>query len=267
MKRYRRRPKAYLAEGFTLIELLVVIAIIALLLAILIPSLRKAKEKVKETSCKSNLRNVGIAVLMYLDDHGRILPDTKSANEFLWYESDGVTYRQPGSSDSYWGLYYKDYLKNTKIFGCPSLQRVPEGLIYSYGDFPDPAKLIQHAAFGLNHHSRARERNVETIRPHSEFIYCTDHAEPRPGCGTGDGFHNNDTLGAMNLTDYRKSTGGSRWFSYRQIFRHNIRFSDPERTGGRANILWLDGHVSHLEETTGDNVPLRWYTGDHKKQQ
>ena len=255
--RASKRSKRFLT-GFTLIELLVVIAIIALLLAILIPSLRKAKEKVKETSCKSNLRNVGIAMLMYLDDHNRTLPHTGSSNKFLWYEDDGVTYRKPGSSDTYWGIYYKEYLKETKIFGCPSLTRVPEGLIYSV---PDPSKAIQHAAFGLNHHPRARERNVETIRPHSEFIYCTDHAEPRPGCGTDDGFHNNDTPGAMNLTSYRR--GGSRFFSYRQIFRHNIRFADDDRTGGRANILWLDGHVSHLEETTGDNVPKRWYTGDH----
>jgi prepilin-type processing-associated H-X9-DG protein len=71
----------------------------------------------------------------------------------------------------------------------------------------------------------------------------------------------------MNLTSYRKSLGGSRWFSYRQIFRHNIRFYEPEKTGGRTNILWLDGHVSSLEETTGDDVPLRWFTGDHKTQQ
>ncbi len=65
----------------------------------------------------------------------------------------------------------------------------------------------------------------------------------------------------MNLTQYRKSVGGSRWINYRQIFRHNIRRHEDERTGGRANILWLDGHVSAIEETTGDDVELRWYTG------
>jgi len=248
-------------KGFTLIELLVVIAIIALLLAIILPAMRKVKEKVKETMCKSNLRNIGVAMLMYLDDHKRTLPDTKSANQFLWFESDGVTYRKPGSSGSYWAIYYKDYLKETKIFGCPSLRRVPEGLIYSV---PNPDEAIQHAAFGLNHHPRARERNAETIHPHSEFFLCSDHAEPRPEMGLSDGFHNNDTPGAMNMTSYRQ--GGSRSFSYRQIWRHNIRFSDPYKTGGRVNILWLDGHVSQLEETTGDDVPLRWFTGDHKKQ-
>lgn len=74
---------------------------------------------------------------------------------------------------------------------------------------------------------------------------------------------NNDQRGAMNLTSYRE--GGSRSQTYRQIFRHNMRYADLYRTGGRANLLWLDGHVTTLDETTGDNVPLRWYTGDRPK--
>jgi len=95
------------SRGFTLIELLVVIAIIAVLLAILMPAMRKIKETAREAGCKSNLRNIGLAVHMYLDDYDRRLPNTQSANEFLWFQPDGVTYLKPGSSDSYWGIYYK----------------------------------------------------------------------------------------------------------------------------------------------------------------
>ena len=261
MTNHKKMSTKQTARGFTLIELLVVIAIIAILLAILMPAMRKIREIARETACKSNLRNIGLAVQMYLDDYERKIPNTGSSNGFLWFESDGVTYRRPGSgSGTYWGTFYKDYLKETKIFGCPSLQRVPEGLIYKYSAFPDPSAVIQHAAFGLNHHERARGRNTNDIYRISEFIFCTDHAEPRPENGTSDGFHNNDRPGAMNLTSYRR--GGSRFFSYRQIFRHNIRYAADDRTGGRANILWLDGHVTDLEETTGDDVPSRWYTGD-----
>jgi len=247
-------------KGFTLIELLVVIAIIAVLMGILMPAMRKVKEMARESACKSNLRSVGLALQMYLDDYERKIPDTDRSNRHMWYQPDGVTYLQAGSNDSYWGLYYIDYLKETKIFGCPSLQRAPEGLIYTYNNYPDPGEVIQQAAYGLNHHPRARNRNTNDIHRISEFIFCVDHAEPRPECGLGDGFHNNDTPGAMNLTQYR--AGGGRTQQYRQIFRHNIRYGDADRTGGRSNVLWLDGHVSAIEETTGDDVPLRWYTGD-----
>jgi prepilin-type N-terminal cleavage/methylation domain-containing protein/prepilin-type processing-associated H-X9-DG protein len=251
-------PTKRMKTGFTLIELLVVIAIIAVLLSILMPAMRRVKEIARESACKSNLRSIGLAVQMYLDDYERKIPDTESANRHLWHGPDGVNYLQPGSNDSYWGLFYIDYLKETKIFGCPSLQRAPEGLIYEYATLPTK-EAIQHAAFGLNHHERNRGRNTNDVHRISEFIFCTDHAEPRPECDTSDAFHNNDTPGAMNLTQYRS---GARATQYRQIFRHSVRYSDPDRTGGKSNVLWLDGHVSDIEETTGDDVPLRWYTGD-----
>ncbi len=60
--------------------------------------------------------------------------------------------------------------------------------------------------------------------------------------------------------DYRQ--GGHRAKYYRDIFRHNIRANEDFRTGGRAIVLWLDGHVTSIEETTGDDVPKRWYTGE-----
>ncbi|MHC4104851.1 MAG: type II secretion system protein, partial [Planctomycetota bacterium] len=183
-KSFAKRTK----RGFTLIELLVVIAIIAVLLAILMPAMRKIKEIARETACKSNLKNVGLAVAMYLDDYDRKIPHTQSSNQFLWYQSDGVTRRKAGSSGTYWGTFYFDYLKATKIFGCPSLVRVNR-LIYDAGN--DPSGTIQHAAFGLNHHERARGRNTNDIYRLSEFIYCLDHAEPRPDGGTSDCLHNN----------------------------------------------------------------------------
>ncbi len=55
-------------HGFTLVELLVVIAVIAILAALLLPALAKAKASAQSAACKSNLRQLGIALTIYLGD-------------------------------------------------------------------------------------------------------------------------------------------------------------------------------------------------------
>jgi prepilin-type N-terminal cleavage/methylation domain-containing protein/prepilin-type processing-associated H-X9-DG protein len=248
----RLRGWARTTWGFTLIELLVVISVIAVLLAILMPSLRKARESAKETVCRSNLRNVGLTLSLYGQDNNYVMPDMNTTNGFFWY--DGNRHIRPASDgDAYWGVVFKAYAKNPEIFGCPSYRNVAE-LIY-----PDNPRLIWEAAFGLN--SNLSKKKTTAVRDAGHFIVCHDHAEPKLEQGSIDMLHN-DGPGTLNLQMYRGS--GARARFYPGIFRHNIRFGGLQKTGGRLNILWLDGHVSSLAETTGDDVPARWYTGAAK---
>jgi prepilin-type N-terminal cleavage/methylation domain-containing protein/prepilin-type processing-associated H-X9-DG protein len=71
------RPGYSIVEtsGFTLIELLVVVAIIAILAAILFPVFAKAREKARQISCTSNLREVGLALTMYIQDYDEVYPE------------------------------------------------------------------------------------------------------------------------------------------------------------------------------------------------
>jgi prepilin-type N-terminal cleavage/methylation domain-containing protein/prepilin-type processing-associated H-X9-DG protein len=236
-------------QAFTLIELLVVISIIAILLAMLTPVLRKARESARETVCKSHLRSLGMGILIYIQDNRYALANVSRTNGFFWYDSNG-NFRTTNDSDAYWGVAYKDCLKDLDVFGCPSFLKVA-ALIYE-----DDPELIRRAAYGFNNY--IGNKNINNLKNHANVIVTHDHVEPKMEQGSGDMFMN-DGAGTKNLTQYR--SGGIRTKFYRGIFRHNIRLSDVERTGGRANVLRLDGHVDDIEETTGDNIPKEWYTG------
>jgi len=69
-----REPQAVALRGFTLIELLVVIAIIAILAAMLLPSLAKAKERARRTTCLNNIKQLTMSTIMYADDKNNTFP-------------------------------------------------------------------------------------------------------------------------------------------------------------------------------------------------
>jgi len=242
------------SRAFTLIELLVVIAIIAVLMAILMPSLQRVKEQARTQACAANLKGVGVGVRMYLQDYDYVLPDlythTGNCNGHLWWDTNGQLLDH-SDDQAYWGLAYIDYVKEKKIFGCPAFRTFAKTVAKDllYGGDPE---LIYYSSFGAN--GWLTEENTTRIRRQSEVIFAHDHMEPRIENG-------NDMLfpgaGGVNLSQYREGGGRANW--YRGIFRHNIRSGDEFETGGSLNILWLDGHVSPLQETTGEGVLKRWY--------
>jgi prepilin-type N-terminal cleavage/methylation domain-containing protein/prepilin-type processing-associated H-X9-DG protein len=93
-------------NGFTLIELLVVIAIIAILAAILFPVFAQAREKARQTSCLSNLKQLGTGFLMYSQDY----------DELVCPPFNGQT----GANAFTWDRLMQPYVKNWTLVQCPS---------------------------------------------------------------------------------------------------------------------------------------------------
>jgi prepilin-type N-terminal cleavage/methylation domain-containing protein/prepilin-type processing-associated H-X9-DG protein len=103
------RPRTvYSRTGFTLIELLVVIAIIAILAAILFPVFARARENARRASCQSNLKQIGLGIMMYTQDYDEKFPLT-------WNAYNDFSVRPVG-----WADITASYIKSDQIFKCPS---------------------------------------------------------------------------------------------------------------------------------------------------
>jgi len=124
-------------HGFTLIELLVVIAIIAILAAILFPVFAKAREKARQASCLSNMKQILLGSLMYAQDYDERLHPLAS-----------------GSGTNFIGyvLLLDPYIKNRNIWTCPSANKEPWAFNCA-GCGTRPNLIVSW--YGLNHNARS----------------------------------------------------------------------------------------------------------------
>lgn len=123
--------------GFTLIELLTVIAIIGILTALLFPVFAKAREQARKASCASNLRQLGVALLLYVSDHDQKLP-TMAAKPT-------VTPDLPRMPDVLW-----PYTKSQQVYACPNDVAVfeQEGSSYGWVELFNGLRITRTEFFG-----------------------------------------------------------------------------------------------------------------------
>src|SRR5437763_11440946 len=109
-------------NGFTLIELLVVIAIIAILAAILFPVFAQAREKARQTACSSNLRQIGTAFAMYVQDYDERLPDRRDLKSAFPGGYQPWTTWPTSDPRAAWAAVVMDpYVRNNALWSCPSV--------------------------------------------------------------------------------------------------------------------------------------------------
>lgn len=138
----RRLPRA----GFTLIELLVVIAIIAILAAILFPVFAQAREAARKATCVSNMKQIGLGLLMYAGDYDETLPwaasNITTSENFAWYQNI-EPYIKSGIRRDSTGAFTP-----TTFYTCPSYMNSTVPM--AAGDPAPPAKATPVRSYGVN---------------------------------------------------------------------------------------------------------------------
>ncbi|MEN6644937.1 MAG: prepilin-type N-terminal cleavage/methylation domain-containing protein [Armatimonadia bacterium] len=196
-----RRPRA----GFTLIELLVVIAIIAILAAILFPVFAKAREKARQSSCLSNVKQAAMATLQYVQDYDETLPVAigglpdwslfwttveliqpyMKSHQLIFCPSDPT-----GSVNftSFTGLGHYSYVWNRAAFAY-MVPGMPAGAIRSLADLPLPSEttcFFDGKMVGMALWADARHNdgvNVSFFDGHAKWHQRT---QPPKGCTSQD---------------------------------------------------------------------------------
>ena len=222
-------------KGFTLIELLVVIAIIAILAAILFPVFAQAREKARATACMSNLKQMGVALQMYLQDYDGHFHD---ANNPKPTRAEPAAYGfGPQKALSPWGnwpWFYGPYVKNVGIFDCPSS---PDGTENLTGD-----NWGNDGNYGYNYDGLSRDVNnpsrieAELDRPAETFVF-------------------------FDSGDRAVCAGANNWATFIGVLDldWNSKKEAAIRHQGCTNMLFADGHVKSITPAQlltrhGDNV-------------
>jgi prepilin-type N-terminal cleavage/methylation domain-containing protein/prepilin-type processing-associated H-X9-DG protein len=149
-----------LRYGFTLIELLVVIAIIAILAAILFPVFAQAREKARQASCTSNLKQVSLGIIMYMQDYDELYPDRVPCRDNSPMEITGrVT----------------PYIKNCGVWSCPSAQDRPVRTIWPCdGGYPLGCPTTYGVGVGKNGNWSLGGTSLARITEPSRTIMAAD---------------------------------------------------------------------------------------------
>jgi prepilin-type processing-associated H-X9-DG protein/prepilin-type N-terminal cleavage/methylation domain-containing protein len=212
--------------AFTLVELLIVISVIAILAALLLPALSRARDNAKTSVCLDNLKQMGLAILMYANEFEIYPPGYTGPSDFTFFLSPylGAT-----------AVVYGDEMKRSRVVECPARTIRPTSLTANYSAHP---RVMVHTAYGetpAKYGSLRRPTEVLIVADSMQFPNGTALATLVDTAGIStDGLATNTEYPVPVGLDMDGITTGLGDLRYRH--------------GGRANLLFADGHVGTMRK-------------------
>lgn len=199
------------SRGFTLIELLVVIAIIAILAAILFPVFARAREKARQSSCLSNIKQLSLGILMYAQDYDETYMQ-------FGYQIPGMTLGANGTNVCWWRFLVQPYVKNWQIFNCPT------------ATYQDASSSLQQYLNHYGYNSRIANRRLSDVN------------EPARVIAIGDAGHWAGDLYDGWLYAYAPRSG---WLGNPGT-NPALQIESNARHNGGSNLGFADGHAKWM---------------------